>query len=569
MCMVVARRCVIGLFLVASITAGRPAAADAPRILEMFPANGATDVDPTIRELRVVFDRDMSVAGYSFCGGGPKFPKSAGKTGWTDKRTIVMKVKLEPDHDYRMSLNCGSAQNFRSANGVALKPVPWSFRTARRLKKRESGDPRERLDAPQVVEMLPPDGATDVDPTIRELRVVFDRDMSTGGYSFCGGGPTFPESAGKTGWTDKRTIVMKVKLEPDHDYRMSLNCRDAENFRSADGVPLRPVRWSFSTAPGAAELTMAQQKELNTRCLAQLMGVLRDYYSYYDLRGIDWKALEQKHRETIVAAASTRSWVKAAATMLSKAEDMHMWLTYRGNTTPTHKREIRCNYDMDGIRNTLPGLQQRNGCVYTARTDDNIGYIMIDTLSRSRTEQLERVQDYLAEFKDCKALIVDLRPNGGGAEPLALPIAAWFVEGTKIYAKHVTRDPDAKNGFTEPYERTITGNEEPRRFDKPVAVLSGPGVMSSAEAFLLMCKQGENVTVIGEPTFGSSGNPKPHSLESGVEFFVPSWKAMRPDGTCFEGEGIKPDINVRARKATLKERDPAIKRALKHLRKRT
>ncbi len=134
---------------------------------------------------------------------------------------------------------------------------------------------------------------------------------------------------------------------------------------------------------------------------------------------------------------------------------------------------------------------------------------------------------------------------------------------------HVTRDPRASGGFNTPYQRTITGNEAPHRFDKPVAVLSGPGVMSSAEAFLLMFMQGDNVTVIGKPTYGSSGNPHPHSLENGVEVLVPSWKAMRPDGSCFEGEGIRPDSNVRARTATLRERDPVIERALKHLREGT
>lgn len=424
-------------------------------------------------------------------------------------------------------------------------------------------------DAPKVVEMFPGDGATDVDPATRELRIVFDRDMSTGGFSFCGGGPSFPESGGRPGWLDKRTIVIKVKLKPDHEYRLSLNCPSARNFRSADGVPLQPVGWRFSTTPHVLELTRAEQKELNIRCLAQLMEVLRDYYSYYDLRGIDWEELEQKQREQIVAATNTRSWIKEAATMLSEAKDMHIWLTYRGSTTHTHERKIRRNYNMHGIQSALPGLQRRNSCVHVARTDDNIGYIMIETLSRSQTKQLEQVQDYLAELKGCKALIVDLRANGGGAEPLAKPIAAWFVEDTKIYAKHVKRDPDAKGGFTTPYERTITGNEALRRFDKPVAVLSGPAVMSSAEAFLLMLKQGENVTVIGNSTYGSSGNPQPHSLENGVEIFVPSWKAMRPDGTCFEGEGIKPDIKVRTSAASLRKRDPVIKRALKHLRERT
>jgi len=81
------------------------------------------------------------------------------------------------------------------------------------------------------------------------------------------------------------------------------------------------------------------------------------------------------------------------------------------------------------------------------------------------------------------------------------------------------------------------GNAEPKRFDKPTAVLIGPGVVSSAESFVLMMKQGEKVTLIGQPTCGSSGNPKPHKLENNVEVYLPSWKDMLPDGTASKARG--------------------------------
>ncbi|MBN2561317.1 MAG: hypothetical protein JXQ75_10350 [Phycisphaerae bacterium] len=430
-------------------------------------------------------------------------------------------------------------------------------------------DPVWPDDAPRVVEIFPENDATDVDPTITELWVRFDQDMDTSGFSFCGGGPTFPESGGKTAWVSKQKIVMKVRLEPDHDYQMWLNCPSAQNFRSTGGTPLESVPWRFSTASKTPKLGKKEQRKLNKQCLKELVRLLRDHYSYYRLRDIDWKGLEKKHAKKIVAATSTRSWIKKVAKMLAPAKDMHLWITYSGQTTPTYTRTITPNYDFDGIKAVLPGFTRRNDCVYTAKTDDNIGYIMITTLSRDNAAELEQVQGFLEEFRDCKAMIVDLRPNGGGAEPLAEPIAAWFVKGEKVYAKHVYRDREAAGGFGPVNERKIRGNEEPRRFDKPVAVLSGPSIMSSCEAFLLMMKQGENVTLVGLPSFGSSANPKPHVLKNGAEVFIPSWKAMAPDGTCFEGEGIKPDVTVKAKPSAFKKGDPVIERALTVLRKKT
>ena len=40
----------------------------------MAPPNGARGVDPGLRELRVTFNVAMA-ASYSWCGGGPSFPK--------------------------------------------------------------------------------------------------------------------------------------------------------------------------------------------------------------------------------------------------------------------------------------------------------------------------------------------------------------------------------------------------------------------------------------------------------------------------------------------------------------
>lgn len=421
--------------------------------------------------------------------------------------------------------------------------------------------------APQVVKMFPENGATDVDPGITEIWVKFDCDMDTSGYSFCGGGPAFPKSGGKTGWVSDRKIVMRVQLEPDHEYHMSLNCPAAQSFRSDDGTPLAPVPWSFSTA-ARAQTDPEQQKKLNARCLHQLMTLLAERYSYYELRKIDWKIREKEHHQKIVAAKNTREWVKRTAEMLEVAEDIHLWMKYRDAGTPTFRRKVALNFDLDGIKKVLPDLEQRNACVWTARTNDGIGYLLITTLSGDRKEQLGKVPGYLKSLKECKALIVDLRPNGGGSEPLAMPIAAWFVKGEKIYSKNVYREPDRKSGWTEVFDRTIKGNKESKRFDKPTAVLIGPGIMSSAESFVLMMKQGEQVTLIGQTTYGSSGNPKPYKLDNEVEVYIPSWKDLLPDGTGLEGQGIPPDLEVKAKPADFKRGDPVIKQALKHLREK-
>jgi C-terminal processing protease CtpA/Prc len=47
---------------------------------------------------------------------------------------------------------------------------------------------------------------------------------------------------------------------------------------------------------------------------------------------------------------------------------------------------------------------------------------------------------------------------------------------------------------------------------------------------------------------------------------LPSWQDLRPDGTCFEGEGLAPDVEVAVTPKDLDEKDPILERALALLR---
>ncbi|HEV8290913.1 MAG TPA: S41 family peptidase, partial [Tepidisphaeraceae bacterium] len=100
-------------------------------------------------------------------------------------------------------------------------------------------------------------------------------------------------------------------------------------------------------------------------------------------------------------------------------------------------------------------------------------------------------------------------------------------------------------------------------FRGKVIVLAGPGTVSSCEALVLMMKQVPGCVVVGQKTAGSSGNPKIFDLGNGTSASVPQWKAMRPDGTVFEGEGIAPDVEVQAKPADFEREDPILNEGLK------
>ena len=51
-----------------------------------------------------------------------------------------------------------------------------------------------------------------------------------------------------------------------------------------------------------------------------------------------------------------------------------------------------------------------------------------------------------------------------------------------------------------------------------------------------------------------------------MKIFVPRWKALRADGSCFEGEGIAPDLGVASNPEQLEIHDPVLEKALLWLR---
>ena len=533
-----------------------------PKIVSLEPENYSRNVDAKkVTKLVVAFDRDME-KGLSLCGGGPNYPKLEGKPRWETPKKLVVEVALEPDHEYAIGLNCPAASNFRSAEGVALTPTEWTFRTA--PEKGAKSSKSATKDPPKVVSREPEHLAEDLDAkkTVK-LVVTFDRPMSDDAWSFCGGGPNMPSFKNPPHWDTPKKIVVEVELEPDHQYELSLNCPAATKFRSAEGVPLVPTPWSFSTAPDDLP-SPAVQKAENQKSFDALKELLANGYSYYDLRVKSWDKLYREHEKTILGARTTRAWANAVAKMLAATEDIHMHLKLGEQYFATGRRAIDPLFRSERIPDYVP-VQPAGSNGLRGKTEDGIGYVMIGGWSNAK--DIGPIEQALAAMQGCKAMIVDVRPNSGGDELLAQKIAAWFVDGTKVYGKNRYRTGPGKDGFGEVFDRSVTGNADAQKhLDVPVAVLTSRYVMSSNESFVLMMRQAKDCTVVGQRTYGSSGNPKAHELPNGVTLVMPSWQDLRPDGTSFEGEGLAPDVEVAATPADLEEKDPILERALEILR---
>jgi hypothetical protein len=410
---------------------------------------------------------------------------------------------------------------------------------------------------PKVAKAIPDNGAADVDPNLKQIEIVFDQPMNHGGRSIVGGGPTFPKITGQPTWPNDRTIVIPVQLEADHDYWLSINNQSFTNFKNTKGESAVPYPISFSTS-GGRKIAV----EDNRKAIEQLRKAIDQNYSYRDRLKIDWDKLFADNAPKLEKADTAKTFARQAGDMLAVAKDIHMYLKVGDSTFATFKRSVPGNINLRTLPKVIPQWTDHNGMVATGRFDDGITYVLINSWGRDVSESLDAAYEAVGAADASKGIIIDVRANSGGDETLAQKFAGCFIGESKVYSKNTNLRDGQWSG---PFDRVVAPNKSRPSFRGKIAVLIGPVCMSSNESFILMMKAA-GATLVGDKTWGSSGNPQPHELGNGVTVFLPSWKDLFADGSDLEGVGISPDIAVKASQADFQKSDPVIDAALKQLR---
>ena len=102
---------------------------------------------------------------------------------------------------------------------------------------------------PSVVQTTPRTGDTQVDPSLAEIRVTYNKEMLDGSWSWSQiSEESFPETTGDARYDrDHRTCVMPVKLYPGRSYVIWLNSENFDNFKDAKGRKAAPYLLQFTT----------------------------------------------------------------------------------------------------------------------------------------------------------------------------------------------------------------------------------------------------------------------------------------------------------------------------------
>jgi Peptidase family S41/Tricorn protease C1 domain len=290
----------------------------------------------------------------------------------------------------------------------------------------------------------------------------------------------------------------------------------------------------------------------------------REYAMFVVKPEVDWTKLRDEFRDRVPEAKSNFKLGELLAEMLAHLKDLHVAVRVDGLDVPVYQRKRPLNANRLALTKLLGPVTAAGHDLWWCVTDDDVGYLAIDRLTDHDLPQT--FSELLEKMGRTRGLILDLRDNGGGSEPLGLEIAGSFLDRAHIYARSQYRNGPRHTDLTAPQSR-LCGPKDPWHYVAPVVVLQGQRTMSSAEGLVLMLCQCPQVTTMGDRTAGSSGNPRPLNAGAGITVNLPRWNDLDAKSKPFDAIGIPPAIVVDTKPADFTgTADPVLVAALARLR---
>ncbi len=191
-----------------------------------------------------------------------------------------------------------------------------------------------------------------------------------------------------------------------------------------------------------------------------------------------------------------------------------------------------------------------------------IGYLLLVTFNdRDIPDKVGEALRQMTAKAPLDGLIIDNRPNIGGANTVLVGVLSYFTNGLAgYYVNRQNKEPLKIIG------QDIGGSQK-----LPLVVLIGPGTVSFGEIFSGILKDIQRAYLIGQTTEGNVEILYIYMLLDGSRAWIAhdTFQPLNEPKSKWEGVGVIPDLIVLSNwdQATT-ETDPAVKAALDHLDKK-
>ncbi|HKQ04732.1 MAG TPA: S41 family peptidase [Blastocatellia bacterium] len=311
------------------------------------------------------------------------------------------------------------------------------------------------------------------------------------------------------------------------------------------------------------------------------------HHGFLKHRGVDWAAVTRTYRAKVTAETKPEELFDIFKAMIEPLHDAHTFIAARSIKKGFGgKRPGTLALTGDEKKRTIEILESRyledklrswcNGHVRYARLKGGAGYLRIDAFADYAKGSFDEgalaldaaLDEIMKDVQGLRGLVIDVRINGGGADPYGVQIAGRLTDKAYVaFVKRARNDAQNPESWTPPQPSTARPSDRPR-FLKRVVELIGPDTVSAGETFTmaLMGRQ-PHITRIGENTQGVYSDVLVRQLPNGWRFGLPNEVFLTEQGKHFEATGVPPEIRVLVfPKADLEAgRDTALEKALEIL----
>jgi hypothetical protein len=312
---------------------------------------------------------------------------------------------------------------------------------------------------------------------------------------------------------------------------------------AAAAIPLT----SFAlAAPASAQ---AQQAKVDGRAAAEgVRKLLNEQYVLTELRPKFDAILAKGIADGRYDVAEPDELVKRINADLAKVTpDKHLGVMY----DPEQARQLAAAPPGAGADDAPPSAEdiaaadrRNHGLVQMRVLPGNIRYLESDGFVWAGKASERAYADAMRFLAGGDAVIIDMRPNGGGSPDAVRYMVSHFMEANRpLMTFHMGSN---KTDTT----ATLATLDAPRMVGKPLYVISGPGSASAAEEFLGHVAGYRLGEIIGETSAGAGFRNEFFPIPGGLVISVSVGRAvLASTGKDWEGVGIKPTTEVALDKA--------------------
>lgn len=168
----------------------------------------------------------------------------------------------------------------------------------------------------------------------------------------------------------------------------------------------------------------------------------------------------------------------------------------------------------------------------------NIGYVRWDGFFGFIDEAKPTINGAFQFLGNTKALIIDMRNNGGGSPEMVLQVQSYFFRQKTPMNHIIGRNGDTLMRWADPGKTDF-------KLNMPVYILTSKNTFSGAEDFCYGLKYAGRATIVGDTTRGGAHVTKPFSIGQGFVAFIPGQRAFNAvTKTDWDSTGVWPDAAV-------------------------